>query len=608
MAGCADVRVRTATLAACLAGIAALCAATAAATGSERPARAGRNQAGAVHAASRQGVWLPAPSAAPAAADRPNIVLILTDDQRWDTLWAMPKVRADLVDHGVTFDNGFVVNSLCCPSRTSILTGTYSHSTGVYTNEPPYGGFQAFHGDHSTIATWLQAAGYKTALVGKYLNQYQMLHYVPPGWDHWFAFANVGYYGYTMNRNGRFQSYGSKPSDYSTDVLASDAESFIAGADPAKPLLLYFAPHAPHTPVIPAPKYAHAFSDLPPWRPPNFDEQDVSTKPEWVRRLARFGADEDRKIDDVRLGMLRTLLSVDDAVDGIVQMLAATGRLSNTMLVFMSDNGYAWGEHRWVGKQDAYEESIRVPYVVRYDPLTGTPRTDRHLVTNIDLAPTFASVAGVPAPGVEGRSLLPLLTSPDAPWRHEFLIEHEALADSYPITTFCAVRTDRYLYVDYASHEEELYDVSADPYELVNMVDDPGHAGVLNDLRDQVRTLCRPPPPHWSFGTGGAHGPSPPPSSPPPRTSPPPVAPPSPTNGVGTGAPSLPTGGGSGATGTPSPAGAAGGAVAAIGPPGSGAARGRPDGSVAGSLAGLAILVGVVFGPTLLLVATRRRR
>src|SRR5262249_36176181 len=151
-----------------------------------------------------------------AGSGRPNIVLILTDDQRWDTLWAMPHVRADLVDHGVSFDNGFVVNSLCCPSRTSILTGTYSHKTRVYTNEPRCGGFQAFHGAKPTIAPWLHSAGYKTALIGKYLNQYQMIHYVPPGWDHWFAFANVGYYDYTINRNGHFESFGSQQSDYST--------------------------------------------------------------------------------------------------------------------------------------------------------------------------------------------------------------------------------------------------------------------------------------------------------------------------------------------------------------------------------------------------------
>jgi arylsulfatase A-like enzyme len=575
------------------------------------------------HPASGQGVHdgstdrRPRAAAAPSPTStdpgRPNIVLILTDDQRWDSLWAMPKVRADLVDHGVTFANGFVVNSLCCPSRTSILTGTYSHSTGVYTNEPPYGGFKAFHGDHSTIATWLQAAGYKTGLVGKYLNQYQMIHYVPPGWDHWFAFANVGYYDYTINRNGHFEPFGSKPSDYSTDVLASDAESFIADTPLTQPLFLYFAPHAPHTPVVPEQKYAHAFEGLPPWRPPNFDEANVASKPGWVRNLPRFGAAEDKKIDDLRIGMLQTLLSVDDAVDGIVNTLEATGRLSNTMILFMSDNGYAWGEHRWVGKQDAYEESIRVPYVVRYDPLTATPRTDQHLVTNIDLAPTFADLAGVPASGVEGQSLLPLLKSPDAPWRHEFLIEHESLADSYPVTTFCAVRTDEYLYVDYATHEEELYDVIADPYELVNLVDDPGRAAVLNGLRDQLRALCRPPPPHWTFGTT-PHG-TPPPSSPPPSgPSPPPPgrtpgSPPASSAAAAGGShpPSGASGSDTGSDGTSPGTGTPGPAVAIAGHAGAGGAS-ASSGSPAGILAGLGILVAVVFGPTLLVLAGRRRR
>ncbi len=544
-----------------------------------------------------------APSGTPPPSTRPNVVLILTDDQRFDTLWAMPKVRADIAGHGLTFANGFVTNSLCCPSRTSILTGQYSHSTGVYTNEPPYGGFQAFRGDRSTIATWLHSAGYQTGLIGKYLNQYQMNRYVPPGWDHWFAFANVGYYDYTINRNGRFQSYGSKPSDYSTDVLAADAESFIAGADPAKPLFLYFAPHAPHTPVVPAPRYAHAFEGLAPWRPPNFDEPNVATKPAWVRHLPRFGAAEDQRIDDLRLGMLRTLLSVDDAVDGIVRSLAATGRLSNTMIVFMSDNGYAWGEHRWVGKQDAYEESIRVPFVVRYDPLTGTPRTDDHLVTNIDLAPTFAALAGMSAPGMEGRSLLPLLRDPTAPWRQEFSVEHEVLVDSYPITTFCGVRTQRYLYVDYATHEEELYDVVRDPFELVNLVDDPARAEVLASLREQVRDLCRPALPGWTFGVERA--PRPPPSGQPPSGAPPPRG-------------SSPSGGSPPAPPGPSPSGAAsreatsgteviGGrapVAASSALPAPGAGRGASPLAAAG---GLGILFGILFGPSLIVAVLRRR-
>jgi hypothetical protein len=176
------------------------------------------------------------------AARRPSIVLILTDDQRWDTLWAMGHVQEVLKQHGVTFKNAFVTNSLCCPSRTTILTGKYSHSTGVYSNAPPHGGFPSFH-DRTTIATVLHGAGYRTALIGKYLNAYRAAAhagYAPPGWDRWFAFAgdNGHYYSYDVTNNGRIRHYGSRPADYSTNVLANQAVGFIRNTrGPAVPVL-----------------------------------------------------------------------------------------------------------------------------------------------------------------------------------------------------------------------------------------------------------------------------------------------------------------------------------------------------------------------------------
>ncbi len=184
----------------------------------------------------------PASARSEAKATLPNIVLILTDDERWDRpdFPTLPNVESSLVEHGVTFSNGFVVNSLCCPSRASILTGQYSHSTLVYDNGGQYGGFRSFHQDSSTIATWLHAAGYRTALLGKYLNGYNKL-YIPPGWDHWNAFKGApsggAYYNYDLNDDGLVVHHGSSDADYSTDVLASDADSFIRGTDPSQPLL-----------------------------------------------------------------------------------------------------------------------------------------------------------------------------------------------------------------------------------------------------------------------------------------------------------------------------------------------------------------------------------
>jgi N-acetylglucosamine-6-sulfatase len=443
------------------------------------------------------------PAGAPVPEDRspslPNIVLILTDDQRWDSLWAMPNVQADIMDQGVTFDDGFVVNSLCCPSRVSILTGQYSHSSQVYGNNGQYGGFNSFHGDASTVATWLHDAGYRTGLVGKYLNEYAG-PYIPPGWDHWFAFSGIptgaAYYNYTIDDDGTYLSYGNEPQDYSTDVLTAEADAFIRGTDPGQPLFLYYSVKAPHIPSTPAPRHAHAFSGLVPYRPPNYNEADVSDKPAWVRDLPLLSIQRQAEIDRDRKNAYRTLLAVDEAVGTITDALAETGRVSTTLIVFASDNGWAVGEHRWNNKKAAYEESIRVPLVIRYDPVVQGPRDDAHLVTNIDLAPTFAEAAGVPAPGVDGKSLFPLLESPDpGTWRSDFLIEHLKIV-GVDMPTYCAVRSEGFLYVGYTTREEELYDLTADPFELQNVAADPDYAATLRYLRARKAVLCDPVPPH----------------------------------------------------------------------------------------------------------------
>jgi N-acetylglucosamine-6-sulfatase len=433
------------------------------------------------------------------AGGRPDIVLILTDDQRWDTLWAMPEVRRLLVADGATFSNSFVVNALCCPSRSSILTGDYSHTTGVYSNGGPHGGFPAFH-DRSTIATWLHDAGYDTALIGKYLNEYPG-RYVPPGWDTWNAMvmnAVVGnyYYVWSLSRGHQLIHYGNRPEDYSTNVLASRAVRFIDSAD--GPLFLYFAPWAPHGDPVPAPGDEDAFADLKPFRPPNYDEADVSDKPEYIRSAPAFGPVKTRYIDAYRRGQYQTLLAVDRAVGRIVDALQDTGRLDNTMIVFASDNGLVWGEHRWQNKQVPYEESIRVPLVIRYPPLTPEAATVSQLALNIDLAPTFADLAGVPTPHVDGRSLLPLLQGKATPWRHDFLIEHERVDRRLPVPSYCAVRTTHELFAVYGTHESEYYDLRTDPYELQNRADDPHTLQARQALARRLHELCNPPPPRMA--------------------------------------------------------------------------------------------------------------
>jgi arylsulfatase A-like enzyme len=447
-----------------------------------------------------------------ATTKRPNIVLILTDDQRFDTLWAMPQVQQLLVRHGITFKNSFVTNSFCCPSRATILTGNFSHTTGIYGNVPPHGGAPDFHkygDDRSTIATWLHGAGYDTGLFGKYLNDYHG-PFIPPGWSRWDAFNyGFGYYGFQAYTNA-VKLCGGQPScavdygksEYSTTVFGEAAAQFIRNAPATKPVFVYYAPYAPHEPDVPETRYAGRFQNLPPWDPPNFNTVNANQpaylrarKPQTKRRIASLAQFRRRQYE--------TLLSVDDEVGSIVDALRASGRLSNTMIVFASDNGLAWGAHRLPKEEKRlpYDEATRVPFVVRYDPMTQRPRTDSHLVVNIDWAPTFAALAGVVHPTVEGRSFLPLVhggtVSP--PWRTSFLLENWDGSPPTLAPTYCGIRSTRYLYVRYGTGEEELYDQRLDPYDLNNVARSPAYAGPLAKYRAELLRECRPPPPGYKL-------------------------------------------------------------------------------------------------------------
>jgi arylsulfatase A-like enzyme len=450
-----------------------------------------------------------------AHADRPNLILILTDDERWDEMVNMPTVKSDLVANGINFTNAFVVNPSCCPSRTTLLTGRYSHGTDVYTNKPPNGGFETFQSEeNSTLATWLHDGGYYTGLIGKYLNGYDgtQIAHVPPGWDDWQALTlgtdeggNGEYYNYTLSNNGVAEFHGKSSQNYSTNVLGAKAVDFIDHAPSAQPLFLYFAPYAPHTPIKVAKQYKTSCPNLTWTNPPSFNESTdtLKTKPKYVRRHDPLTQTQIDKIAKHRLQDCQSLLSVDQWVGSITDALQSTGRLENSMIVFMSDNGYLFGEHRLNGKTVPYDESIRVPMVVRYDavtqPFAGT--TDPNMVLNLDIAPTFADAAGVSTPGfVEGQSMLPLLSDPNAPWRDHFLIEHWGEGG---VPAYCAVRTADWKYVMYATGEQELYFLSGNaadgdgPYELENQASNPApfYQNELTDLRTVDEQMCDPQPP-----------------------------------------------------------------------------------------------------------------
>jgi N-acetylglucosamine-6-sulfatase len=408
----------------------------------------------------------------------------------------MPKVKTHIVDPGVRFSQAFVVNPECCPSRASFLTGKYSHGTNIYRNRGPFGGFGSFD-DSSTLATWLDEVGYRTALVGKYMNGYRDGSYLPPGWDKWTAFTsqrgNGNYYNYSLTRNGAISTYGSAVTDYSTDVLAADASAFIRATPDTTPLFLLFTPNAPHAPATPAERHRASFAELDKWNPPSYNEADVSDKPAYIQSSSPIGTQEFRR------NQYRTLLAVDDAVERIVGTLRDTGRLQNTMLVFASDNGFLWSEHRWKGKAVPYEESIRIPFAIRYDPGVTAPHTNGKLVNNLDFAPTVAKLAGAASPGGGGRDLMPLVNGQAPKWRTDFLIEHMEDLPETPVPTYCAVRDVRYTFVAYATGEKELYDNTRDPYQLDNRAGDPAYTAVQDRLLQRLRFLCKPPPPGYTL-------------------------------------------------------------------------------------------------------------
>jgi N-acetylglucosamine-6-sulfatase len=382
----------------------------------------------------------------------PNGVLILTDDLAFEdvnpgTLKQMPNLRV-LMEKGTTFENAFATNSLCCPSRATILRGQYTHNHHILHNQPPLGGAERFRlsgGDGSTMATWLEEQGYRTAFFGKYLNGYAS-DYVPPGWDEWQAVSG-NFLSDDLNENGHIVSYDAdryhlddvlseKASDYAKRAARPEPPFFTAD----RPFLMWIGTKAPHQPAIPAPRHENIYPDVSLPRPPSFDEEDVSDKPGWVRDNPPLSVEQKGYMKKLHRKRSQSMLAVDDMIGDLVQALRKSGKLENTYIFFTSDNGFHLGQHRLgAGKWTAYEEDIRVPLVVR-GPSVPEGRTLQHMVLTNDLAPTFADLAGADTPPfVDGRSLKPLLT--DEPtsledWRQRFLMEAVAERGGVPSPPF----------------------------------------------------------------------------------------------------------------------------------------------------------------------------
>jgi arylsulfatase A-like enzyme len=425
----------------------------------------------------------------------PNIVLIVTDDQRFDSLHVMPQVQR-LMRDGMTLRRAIVTNPLCCPSRATILTGRYSHTTNVYTNVPPFGGWSGFQASESdTIATALHDVGYRTALIGKYINGYGGDDpYVPPGWDRWLAILGAShYYNYSVLDSQRGTvNYGSAPRHYSTDVFRRQAVWFIRSVPQDSPLFLMVTPYAPHSPYVAAKRHEGDLISARVRLGPAVNEADVSDKPAYIASGRKETA---ASLRTRTRDQWESLLAVDDLVGKIRATLEETGRADNTLIIFTSDNGFSNHEHRWTSKQVPYEESIRVPMIVSMPGQIPADTVSDALVSNVDLAPTLADFGGATL-SVDGVSLRPLLTDVASSVRDSVLLEHLDWS-ALPVPTYCGVRTPGFTFVHYATGEEELYDLSRDPKQLVNVA--AGRPNKTNELRALTQSLCQPLPPDFSW-------------------------------------------------------------------------------------------------------------
>jgi N-acetylglucosamine-6-sulfatase len=444
----------------------------------------------------------------PTSSDRPNFVVIVTDDQTLESMRVMNRTRNLLGERGATFDAAYVNFPLCCPSRATLLTGQYAHNHGVLGNKAPVGGFEGFQALHGgdNLATWLQDAGYRTVHVGKYFNGYGDgdPSFVPDGWDEWYASTTPGQrmYDYQLNENGSLVSYGSEVEDFKEDVLTERAVEVIEReADGERPLYLslaYTAPHdggpnpSPQPPAdcanAPKPPARHAerFDAEPLPAPPSFDEADTGDKPPSVSRLAPLSPAAIERLERRYRCTLESLLAVDDGVGAIVGALRRAGALASSYVIFTSDNGLFFGEHRIPsGKVRHYEEASRVPLLIRGPGVRPGAEIGRPVI-NADLAPTILAAAGVES-GIEqdGVSLLGLLAGEGDASDRDLLLETR---------TYAGVRTRRFVYVEHRAGADrglsELYDLEADPYELENLAADPGYERVRARLAGRLAALA----------------------------------------------------------------------------------------------------------------------
>jgi arylsulfatase A-like enzyme len=399
------------------------------------------------------------------AATKPNIVLIMSDDQDFDSLPAMRNLLGYPEGSWVNFTNAYAHDSICTPSRGNLLTGQYSHHSGVISNE---------HGevldDNNTLAVWLDDAGYRTALIGKYLHSYPETvgdgTNLYPGWD------------YFLNVQSSVDGHTNMGVDFIND-------------DDGSPFFLWLAYRAPHAPAEPPARYQNTAVYVPPDRP-NLNEADMSDKPaiyDDVRPLltpAQITA-----MHAERLNSQRELLAIDDGIQTIVDTLKTNGQLDNTLIIFVADNGFSWGAHRHIGKLCPHEGCVKLPLFIRFPGQAGN-REEARFVSMVDLGTTIATYAGAtPTVPQDGRSILPLLKNEPVAWRNSVLIEQ-------PIwNKYFMIRSPGWYYAEYATGEKEMYDMVADPYQLQSIANQPAYQAQQALLAQQLHAILdgvAPPP------------------------------------------------------------------------------------------------------------------
>jgi arylsulfatase A-like enzyme len=480
-----------------------------------------------VGAAGFGGVAGAAPGAKRAASTQWDVVLILTDDQPVGTLQGMPQTSRLLAARGITYPNAIVPTSLCCPSRTSLLTGKLATATGIYSNESDtgFGGYPAVKAaglENDTLATSLDAAGYDTAYFGKYLNEYGALYdgVAPPGWDTWRVFT-------TTAQSGRYRNFGLSDAvpfgqrprtatqefirTYSTKALGRLAVDHIRTAPRTRPLFTVFAPYAPHSPFTAERKYRGVSRPPADYPTAAVNELDVSDKPSYVQQVPLSDTVEGAPPGVNLAKQIDTLRSVDDQVADIFAAVKASGRLDRTLFVYTSDNGYMHGEHRLDGKGYPYLKSTNVPLVMRFGRGAPSVVDPRLTVANVDVAATILQTAGLPN-RTQG-------TPVTAERNTEGVLMVSAESTSRAVRPpFCAWRTRDELFVRYGTAEEEFYDYRADPHELQNRVADPVFRNRVEQLRAATRAACTPTPPgfgpafdspRWRSTRGAPGAPSP---------------------------------------------------------------------------------------------------